>query len=206
VTSFFVPVPGGDGFRATVHTRGPWSAEHQHGGPSAAMLGGAIERHVAEHDARVARITIVFHRPLLIDGTYRTSVETIREGKMVRTVRATLFDAQNRAASTADAVIIRRAPVLPETTPATTDRLPDACPPYTFTFFGDNVGYHTAMECRHLHGAFGQGRMGLWMRTRMPLVPGETPSPLQRTLLAAESAAAWAPPSTRRSTRSSIPI
>ena len=73
----------GDGFRATENTRGPWSRDHQHGGPSAALLARAVERHVEGHPVRVARISVVFHRPLAID-VFRTTVETTREGKKVR--------------------------------------------------------------------------------------------------------------------------
>src|SRR5207237_67687 len=31
-------IPDGDDFVATVHTRGPWSPKHQHGGPPSALL------------------------------------------------------------------------------------------------------------------------------------------------------------------------
>jgi hypothetical protein len=182
--TFFVAE--GDRFRATEHTRGPWSMEHQHGGPPAALLARAIERHLDGAAARVARMSVVFHRPLLID-VFRTASETTREGKKVRTVRAQLFDAQDRVVATADATVIRTAPIPVDTTLATNDRLPEACPPYTFSFFNHAAGYHTAMECRLLHGRFGEGRMGLWMRMRFPLLPGETPSALQRTMIAADS-------------------
>lgn len=157
-----------------------------HGGPPSALLARAIEKHVDMRALRVARMSVVFHRPLGID-VYRVSVETTREGKKVRTVRALLHDAQDRVSATADAILIRRAAIDAETTPATNDRLPEACPPYTFSFFADARGYHTAMECRLLHGTFGEGRMGLWMRMRFPLLPGEKPSPLQRTMIAADS-------------------
>lgn len=182
--SFFVAE--GDRFRATPHTRGPWSDVHQHGGPTAALLARAIERHVDGHAVRVARMSVVFHRPLLLD-VFRLSAETTREGKKVRTVRAQMFDAEDRLVATADALLIRTASIDVETTPATNDRLPEACPPYTFTFFSHPVGYHAAMECRLLHGKFGEGKMGLWMRMRYPLVPGEIPSPLERTMIAADS-------------------
>jgi hypothetical protein len=184
VSSFFVRVD--DRYRATANTRGPWSGDHQHGGPPAALLGRAIEQHVGGLGSRVARMSVVFHRPLVID-VFRIAVETTREGKKVRTVRAQLFDEQDRAVATADATVIRTAPIDAETTPATNDRLPEACPPYAFPFFVDRVGYHTAMECRLLHGKFGEGKMGLWMRMRIPLLPGEPPSPLERTIMAADS-------------------
>ena len=36
-------LPEGDRFRATEATRGPWSEEHQHGGPPSALLARALE-------------------------------------------------------------------------------------------------------------------------------------------------------------------
>lgn len=183
--TFFVQEDG-DRFRATEHTRGPWSPDHQHGGPPSALLARAIERHVGAGAVRVARMSVTFHRPVLLD-VFRTTSETTREGNKVRVVRAQLFDAEDRLVATADATLIRTLALDAETTPATNDRLPEACPPYTFTFFNAPVGYHTAMECRLLHGKFGEGKMGLWMRMRFPLVAGEAPSPLQRTMIAADS-------------------
>ena len=56
--AFFVPdgPPGAEAFVATLHTRGPWSDAHQHGGPSAALLSQAFERAAAP--LSVARLTI----------------------------------------------------------------------------------------------------------------------------------------------------
>jgi Thioesterase-like superfamily len=52
---------------------------------------------------------------------------------------------------------------------------------------GDSVGYHTAMEWRAIAGEFLKpGPATVWMRMRHPLLAGEEPSPLQRTLIAAD--------------------
>jgi hypothetical protein len=52
---------------------------------------------------------------------------------------------------------------------------------------GQELGYHSAMECRFLEGGFVEaGPAKVWMRMREPLVAGEEPSPLQRTLVAAD--------------------
>ena len=40
---------------------------------------------------------------------------------------------------------------------------------------------------RRIAAAAGRGRVAIWMRQRVPLLPGETPSPLQRVLAAADS-------------------
>jgi hypothetical protein len=44
------------------------------------------------------------------------------------------------------------------------------------------------VETRIARGRWGQGPVAAWMRSRVPLVAGETPSPLQRLLLVADSA------------------
>ena len=60
----------------------------------------------------------------------------------------------------------------------------------TDVFFptGQDVGYHTAMECRFVTGSFAEiGPATTWLRMRVPLIEGERPTPLQRVLIAADS-------------------
>ena len=64
MTEAFYLSDGGD-FVASVHTRGPWSARHQHGGPPAALLARAIE--AAAPGFVVVRITAPFTEDLLLD-------------------------------------------------------------------------------------------------------------------------------------------
>jgi hypothetical protein len=53
---------------------------------------------------------------------------------------------------------------------------------------GSDVGYHTAIEYRFVHGGFLEpGPATVWIRLRHPLVEGEQPLPLQRLLAAADS-------------------
>ena len=59
--------------------------------------------------------------------------------------------------------------------------------PFQFPFFREPDGYHTAMETRLARGEFGSGRVAAWMRQRVPLVPDQSPSPLERVLVAADS-------------------
>jgi hypothetical protein len=65
--------------------------------------------------------------------------------------------------------------------------LPEEAEPFRFPFFRETIGYPTAMESRLARGAIGSGRAAAWMRQRVPLVQGETPSPAQRLLVAADS-------------------
>jgi len=181
-------LPEGPAFRATEATRGPWSAEHQHGGPPSALLARALELDAAASAVplRAARITVAFHRPIAID-LFRVSVEPVREGKKVRISRAYLTDAAGRAVATAEALFVRRADIGVAATADAPPRAPAECAPWQFPFFSSAVGYHTAMETRLLSGTFGVGKMALWMRMRVPVVPGELPSSLQRVVCAADS-------------------
>jgi acyl-coenzyme A thioesterase PaaI-like protein len=184
-------LPEGDSFRATEATRGPWSQDHQHGGPPAALLARALELDAATSAVplRPARITVAFHRPIAID-VFRVAIEPVREGKKVRVARALLLDATGRAVASAEALFVRRADV---GVAATTDDAakaalaPEASAPWQFPFFTSAVGYHTAMETRLFSGSFGRGKMGLWMRMGVPLLAGEAPSGLQRVVCAADS-------------------
>ena len=75
---------------ATALTRGPWSNEHQHGGPPAALLGGALER--AGSDAaefRLVRVTVEFLRPVPI-APLEVSTEMVRAGKQAQRIGASL--------------------------------------------------------------------------------------------------------------------
>src|SRR5262245_48867651 len=77
--AFFVP--DGDAWVATVHTRGPWSPAHQHGGPPAALIAHLAE--AAEPEMAIARITVDFLRPVPIDRL-RVRLEPLRDGAKVR--------------------------------------------------------------------------------------------------------------------------
>lgn len=175
-------------FRATDATVGPWSPQFQHGGPPAALMARAIEVELAEAglDMRVARFTAAFHRPLPID-VFTVDVEPVREGRKVRTVRASMAARDGRVVASAEALLVRRAEVGVGATPGERPRAPEDCAPYVFSFFKTRTGYHVAMQGRLLHGKFGVGRMGLWLRMPIPLVPGEAPSALQRVVCAADS-------------------
>jgi hypothetical protein len=178
-------VGDGDRFVATEHTRGPWSPAHQHGGPPAALMARAVER--VAPGLMLTRMTVDLLRPVPIAAlTVRT--EIVRAGRKVQRVRAFLLAADDVVAH-AVALLIRTQPVVippVRTTPMLP--APDSVPPFQFPFFHDAVGYHHAMETRMEAAAFGTGDVTAWMRRRLPLLEDESPSPMQRILIAADSA------------------
>ncbi len=184
--SFFEP-RGAGLFAATELTRGPWDARFMHGGPPAALLGRELAR-LAGDDMHVARVTVEFVRPLQI-GTLALAAAVARPGRKVRTIAGSLSH-DGKELVRASALAIRRLDVDlgvvrgPEPARFTG---PEALAPWQFPFFRDAVGYHTAMEVRVARGALGDGAMTAWMRMRVPLLPGEAPTGLERALCAADS-------------------
>jgi hypothetical protein len=177
-------IPDGGRYLATEHTRGPWSPKHQHGGPPAALIAHVVE--AAAPELSIARITVDFLRPIPIDRL-GVRVETLRAGSKVRRVVGTLLHGED---AVAHAVL-----TLVRTTGVDLAAAPDEAPmppperaaPFQFPFFREPTGYHTAMESRLALGRFGRGRVAIWMRQRVPLLPGVAPSPVERVLVAADS-------------------
>jgi hypothetical protein len=177
-------VRDGDEFVASVHTRGPWSARHQHGGPPAALLARALE--AAAPDFVVARITVDFLLPVPIDRL-AVRVETLRAGTRVQRLLARLLHGE-RVVAQALAAVMRTATVA-IASPANDPALPppEGGRPFEFPFFNEPVSYHAAMETRIVRGDWGSGRVAAWMRQRIPLVAGTATSPLERVLVASDS-------------------
>lgn len=177
-------VPDGAGFLATVHTRGPWSAEHQHGGPPSALLARALA--AAAPEFTVARITVDFLRPVPIDRV-TVAVDTLRAGAKVQRLVARLLHGERLVAQAL--AVLAHTPTITVTSPVTDPPLPppESGQPFEFPFFRQPESYHGAMEIRIVRGRWGSGRVAAWMRQRMPLVADTPTSPLERVLVAADS-------------------
>jgi len=183
-----------DGGRWIPHelTRGPWSPNAMHGGPVAALLAHAAERIEVPGPMHPARLTVELMRPVpLVPLT--THARVLRPGRKVQWVevvlsadggevaRATLLRIRTTDLSwpsnTAGGDITR-----PFSGPAGSDVvLPpwnDAYPP----------AYHsTATEHRVVRGAWGElGPTIDWIRLRLPVIAGTTPSPLERVAAVAD--------------------
>ena len=66
--------------------------------------------------------------------------------------------------------------------------LPEQCPAIRFPFRWSDVSYADAIEVRAASGEHGSGAMAAWLRPLVPLVEGESTSPLQRLLCVADAA------------------
>ena len=88
--------------------RGPWSPDSLHGGPVAALLGGAAEALL--EDLQPARVTVELLRPVPI-APLRITAELTRPGRKVRLAGAQVAMADGTVVATATVLGIRRADV-----------------------------------------------------------------------------------------------
>jgi hypothetical protein len=179
--------PDGAGYLATALTRGPWDPGAQHAGPPAALLGRELERLPEAEDFQLSRLTFEILRSIPI-GPVEVEARIVRPGRRVQMLEAelrvdgeVLMMARGWRLRTAEldlpdeAVAIPPGPVLPEAGGG--DFFPS----------GQDEGYHTAMEIRFVSGGFMElGPATAWLRMLVPLVEGTEPTPLERTLVAAD--------------------
>jgi hypothetical protein len=181
--------PDGDAFAASDLTRGPWDPGAQHAGPPAALLGRELERLPEATEFQIGRVTFEILRSVPI-APVRVGAWIARPGRRVQMVEAELSDESGEVLIRARAWRIRTAAVdLPAEALVETEPPPGPEDGSEVEFFatGQDVGYHSAMQCRFLHGGFVEpGPAAVWLRMRHPLVAGEEPSPLQRVLIAAD--------------------
>lgn len=179
----------GDLFVATELTRGPWDPGAQHAGPPAALLGHALEGLPESDEFQIGRVTFEILRSVPI-APVRVQARVARPGKRVQMFEAELSDAGGEVLMRARGWRIRTAKLdlpgealLASQPPAPPEEGTDA----DFFPTEQEHGYHSAMEIRFVAGGFLEpGPATAWLRMRQPLVAGEEPTPLQRTLVAAD--------------------
>jgi len=179
----------GDLFRATELTRGPWDPGSQHAGPPAALLGYALEGLPESGDFQVGRVTFEILGPVPI-APVRVGARVVRPGRRVQLLEAELSDAGGEVLMRARAWRIRKGEV--EVPPealvaAEPPPPPDRAHEASFFPIEQEHGYHSAMEVRFVSGGWLEpGPATVWLRMRQPLVAGEEPTPLQRSLVVAD--------------------
>jgi acyl-CoA thioesterase len=187
--ALFSPL-GDERFEAQPFARGPWSPDALHGGPVAALLGGAAE--ILLEDLFPARTTVELLRPVPLAPLQR-SAEVLRPGKKVRLVRTQLATEDGTLVAAATSLGIRRGEVAvpaeagpPPTPPAGPETLSSLAMEESRAI--DGTAFHNAgVEHRFARGAFLEpGPAVDWIRLTVPVVDGEAPSALQRVLAAAD--------------------
>ncbi|WP_435598236.1 thioesterase family protein [Streptomyces anulatus] len=180
---------GPSAFEPSRATESPWDQSLQHGGPSAALLLGEIEKTLSGQ-SRITGAQIDFFGAIpRTAGT--VEVRTLRPGRRVRLDAATLtiggrVVAEARCWSMATSTGADKRVEHPTVSlPA----LPPPGPEQPFPGFPHAWHYPHAIEWRPVHGNSGQpGPAAVWTRVRVPVVEGEVASPLQRLAVVADSA------------------
>jgi hypothetical protein len=191
--AFYLPMGGGR-FESTGATAGPWSEAMQHGGPPAALLAHVMARHDPVPGLRAARIAVDVLGPIPI-APVSVVAATIRPGRRIQLVGAEM-SAGGRVVARASlwrlATLSGGLALLKGTSP------PDPPPPFPETGAwappfpgGYHGGYLAAVEGRPVSER--PAAATVWLRQRVPLVAGEEPSPLERTLIVADSGSGISP-------------
>jgi Thioesterase-like superfamily len=177
--SFFVAL--GDGrYRATEHTAGPWDPRHQHAGPPAALIAGALEAFRARPEMALGRVTLEILGPIPI-AEVEVEVSVERPGRSVELLGAELR-CEGQPVVRARAWRVLRAPVA-----IASGEAPPPLPGPQPDDFGE-FGYAKAIEFRYAEGGWRElGPAKVWTRLRMPVVDGLEPTPLQRVMVVADS-------------------
>lgn len=175
----------GDLFQPTQAAVGPWDPGALHGGPVAMLLARGIEAQAPDGEMDIVRLTVELLRPVPVAPlAVRTAVE--RPGKRVQLAGA-VITAEGVEVALARALRIRRKDLQVDTEPAPPPSQPEQIAPWKPPW-GDVEAYGSlGVELRWGAGEFGGlGPAAMWCRLRLPVVPGEEPSPLQRVAAAAD--------------------
>jgi hypothetical protein len=169
-------------------TQGPWSPDAQHGGPVAALMARTLEAaptSPATDPMQLVRLTVELLRPVPMRPLTATATVT-RPGRKVQVVEGALtVDGQEVA--WARGLRIRRTPVdVPEIPPDPPSPPPPAGPAGA-SGFAARTRFAEAVELRFVRGSWEEpGPVTMWTRLRVPVVAGETPSPMARTAAGAD--------------------
>jgi hypothetical protein len=181
--AFFFPRADGR-FEATEHTSGPWDPRSQHAGPPAALIARALETFDPRPEMFISRLTFEILHAVPV-GEVEVTARIARPGRSVELLEASL-SAGGREVVRSSAWRVLHAPEeTARSHPYELPALPDGNEPMPSQL---ESGYLNAVEWRAVSGWFTEpGPAAVWTRMRMPLLPDEEPSGLQRVLVVADS-------------------
>ena len=176
-----------DRFRPTDYTIGPWGPDSQHGGPPSALLGRAIE---AAHGSgkQVTRITFDILKPVPL-APVDVTTRVLRPGKKVELVEASLL-IDGQVVMRASAWLIRKTELeIPASLQGPGWPAPGTLESMDAEEVAPGTNYLHATDWRFAQGSFLEpGPAVAWLTARIPLVEGQTDSPLTHVLSVADSA------------------
>jgi hypothetical protein len=179
-------VPDGKAWVPQPVARGPWDPDALHGGPVAALMTRELEALPAPGPMRYLRVAVEIMRsvplaPLTLEAT------TVRPGKKVAMATVTLRAGDlELCRATGWRVRVAGTPVCDPEPPEPPPPVPDEGRHLAFPGFEDDEVFVAAVEQKWVEGDWDVGPSVLWTRLLVPVVEGETPSPLQRALAIAD--------------------
>jgi acyl-CoA thioesterase len=191
----------GERFVPSRSAPGPWSPNNLHGGPTCGLLARALEEVAGDPSLLPTRLTLDLFRPVPT-SPLTVRAERVRDGKRIRLAQASIFDGETEVAR-ATGLFLQRTPMA-EVEPWPGPRMPGPEGFETSGLFRDRrpgsaaAGFHTVIQARWTSGPSDLAQAA-WFRMPMPLVAGETTSPLQRAAAVGDFANAVASLSIRRS-------
>ncbi len=174
-----------DMFVASDLTRGPWSAEAQHGSAPAALFVRQFERLDAPVPMQLVRVTVELLRPIPV-GRLRAPARVVRSGKRVQYASAALVDGEDEVArASAWYTAVVDAPIGPPDPPPP---LPGAGVGHTPPPWFESAGFHvTAVSIRFVEGSFTTpGPATAWIELLVDVVAGEQASPWAAAMAASD--------------------
>jgi len=167
--------------------RGPWSPEALHGGPPSALLLAGAEPLIA--GMHPARLTVELLRPVPLTPL-RLSAHVSRPGRKVRLVEAQLMTDETIVAKATLLGIRVEDTDVPSSPMPHPPKGPEQSPtevPETSAGPRYEAFHNAGVEHRFAEGHFGEpGPATDWIRLRVPVVPGQAPSGMQRVAAAAD--------------------
>jgi hypothetical protein len=175
-----------DRFVPSEHARGPWDPAAMHGGPPAALMGGAMEALPTEAAMVVVRTTVEILRPVPLRPV-AVSARIERNGRRVQLLSASVSDGDRELCrATAWRIRVTGLDIGDQHDEPPAFAGPDAATPHVPDSL-EPAFHRTGVEMRYARGSFTElGPATVWMRLAMPVVAGQTPTPLQRALAAAD--------------------
>jgi hypothetical protein len=181
----------GSRYIPTEKSGSPWGDDLVHGGPPAGLLARAIEEFAADPTMHPARLTVDLFRPVP-KAPLSVATRTVRSGRRIHVVEATL---------SADGVDVCRAIGLLLRVTEGAGVEPDQAAPgvpgpdgLLATALGRRMrsdmpvrpGFHTTVEAKWVTEPDASEPPTAWIRVPVPLVEGETPTPLQRVAMVSD--------------------
>lgn len=179
--------PEGLLFRATEHAGGPWSPDMLQGSATTALMTREVERPANASGFAVRRLTFDLWRPAGLHA-FNLATDMLRDGRKAKTVQVRLLEGDTEIGRCTALLTAQgnESPADPFGKAQSADAPPESGkPPPAFAQKWSR--YFQNVSVRLIDGALEKpGPAAAWMRLDVPMVEGETNTPLLQAVQAAD--------------------